>query len=347
MKMLCVNPQTDPLWRQLVHQSASSVFHSPDWMRVLAATYDLDVHAYVMLDAKGTPQAGIPFCRIASFMGKRLVSLPFSDFCDPLIVDCSQWNYLVSKLLAEDCPVLVRCLHNSLPLADARFTLAKQAKWHGLDLRPDLDILWSGLHDSSKRAIKKAQREGVLIRTARSKEELRAFFDLHLRIRKYKYRLLAQPYRFFENIWRQFIEKNTGLLLIASYQGNLIGGILLLEWKNTLYYKFNASAVDNLTHRPNDLLIWESIKYGKTKGHSCLDFGLSDQGQEGLVRFKRKFANEEKAIYFLRHVPNEAQIQQEKEVQSLLTQLTDLFTNKCIPDCMTDKAGEVLYRYFA
>jgi len=315
-------------------------------MRVLTDTYDLEIGAHVILDHTGVPRAGIPFSRIADAIGERIVTLPFSDHCDPLVSDREQWVCLIDNLLVERRPVVVRCLHNSLPLADERFTIGKKAKWHGLDLQPDLDTLWRGLHSSSRRAIRKAQRSGVEVRIADGEEALRAFFQMHLGIRKYKYRLLAQPYRFFENIWRHFIEQQRGLLMVAVYRGSIIGGVLFLEWKDTLYYKFNASDPAHLSYRPNDLLIWEGIRYGKAKGYTHLDFGLSDWDQEGLVRYKRKFATEEKVISFLRHVPDGIPAEPERGIRSLLTQLTALFTDASVPDEITDRAGELLYRFF-
>ena len=306
----------------------------------------MDIQAYVLLDDTGTPKAGIPFGRIADITGERIVILPFSDYCDPLTNDSDQWNCLIEKLLSENCPVVVRCLHNSLPLADERFSLAKEAKWHGLDLRSDLDTLWHGLHDSSRRAIKKARREEVVVRIAQREEELRAFFNMHLRTRKYKYHLLAQPYRFFENVWRHFVTAQNGALMVAVYRDEIIGGSFFLEWKDTLYYKFNASVSDHLAYRPNDLLIWEGIQYSKTKGYTYLDFGLSDQDQAGLVRFKRKFATEEKTISFLRYTPNGVPIPQENQARNLLNQLTNLLIDESVPDRVTEKAGEVLYRFF-
>jgi lipid II:glycine glycyltransferase (peptidoglycan interpeptide bridge formation enzyme) len=177
-------------------------------------------------------------------------------------------------------------------------------------------------------------------------ETLRAFFELHLGVRKYKYRLLAQPYCFFENIWRQFIEEQRGSLMIAAYEGEIIGGVMFLEWKDGLYYKFNASAPASLSLRPNDLLIWEGIQYGKAKGCTYLDFGLSDWDQEGLLRYKRKFATVEKTISFLRYSPNGASAQQAQQGADFLPQLTQLFTDEAVPDQVTEKAGEVLYRFF-
>lgn len=347
MEIARIDPQTNPLWQQLVERSQSSVFHSPAWMRVLAETYGFEVGAYVTLDEAREPRAGIPFCRITDMMGKRIVILPFSDYFDALVSDMDQWHCLAEKLLEEGCPVVVRCLHNDLPLADERFKLVNRAKWHGLDLQPDLDTLWRSLRSSARRAIKKAKRDGVVIRIAKRKDTLRTFFEMHLRIRKYKYRLLAQPYEFFENIWHHFVEAQNGLLMVAMYQDEIIGGVFYLQWKDTLFYKFNASKSDYLPCRPNDLLIWEGIKYAKARGYKYLDFGLSDWDQEGLVRYKRKFATDEKTISFLKYTPDGAPTQHDSQMRRLLPQLTKLFTDETVPDNVTEEAGEVLYRFFA
>ena len=347
MNIISVNPLDDPRWAKLVHHHPSDAFHTPEWMRVLADTYDFEVRAYIGLDDAGEPAAGIPFCLIEDMKGKRLRTLPFSDYCDPLVGSPEAWHCLVDRLLAEQLPYTIRCLHNEIPLADERFSCANKAKWHGLDLQPDIDLLWRSLHNSARRAIKKAQRGGVEIRVADSIEQMRAFFEMHLGVRKHKYRMVAQPYRFFEKIWHHFVEQDSGLLLTAVYQGKTIGAVLFLEWKNKLYYKFNASDPAHLAQRPNDLLIWEGIKYAKSKGYTYLDFGLSDWDQDGLIRYKQKFATDEKTISYLHYAPDAERTAAEKQLQTLLPQLTGLFTDESVPDHITEKAGDLLYRFFS
>jgi lipid II:glycine glycyltransferase (peptidoglycan interpeptide bridge formation enzyme) len=274
------------------------------------------------------------------------VALPFSDYCDPLANDEESWRFLIDQLVSERHPISVRCLHNDLPLGDKRFAVVKQAKWHRLDLQPDLDALWKGMHDSTHRAVRKSDREGLTVRMAESEQELRIFFEMHLKIRKYKYGLLAQPYSFFQNIWRHFVEQKHGFLMLAIFEDKIVAGDFFLEWKDTLYYKFNASLPDDLSHRPNDLLIWQGIQEGKGRGLAYLDFGLSDIDQEGLIRYKRKFGTEEKTISFLRHAPNGPPTLAEKEMRDLLSKLTNRFTDQLVPDPVTERAGEDLYRLF-
>ena len=346
MEIVRINPSQDPSWQQLVTQQASTVFHSPEWMRVLQETYQFDIGAYVLLDEAGEPRAGIPFCAIEDMMDPRIACLPFTDFCDPLVANLDEWRCLADRLLGSGQRLSLRCLHNQVPLEDKRFTLAGRAKWHCVNLQRSEAEIWQGLHGSARRAVKKAQRGGVTVRISQEKDDLRAFFELHLGVRKYKYKLLAQPYRFFENIWKQFIAPDKGVLILAVHEDEVIGGVLFLEWQGGLYYKFNASNPDCIALRPNDLVVWEGIRYGQSRGLHFLDFGLSDWDQEGLLQYKRKFATAEKTISMLRYTPEGSPSAKEKQLRQLLPQLTDLFVDESVPDGITEKAGDSLYRFF-
>ena len=56
--------------------------------------------------------------------------------------------------------------------------------------------------------------------------------------------------------------------------------------------------------------------------------------------------NEEKTISFLRNKSSGDSTYQEQQISNLLPQLTDLLTDPSVPDIITEKAGEILYRLF-
>ncbi len=341
-----IDPLTDPLWADLIEHQHAGLFHSRLWMQVLKQTYDMDIVAHVLLDDLGRPEAGMSFCAISDIRGERIVSLPFSDYCDPLVTDSEQWNALREPLIETGKPINMRCLRNEFPLRDLAFTQPKMAKWHGIDLTGTLDEQWSRIDSSARRAIRKAEKSGLTVRLANDEDDLRSFFELHLGIRKYKYRLLAQPYRFFQNIWRIFSDAGLAALMLAEVDGEVVGSVMYLGWGSTLYYKFSASSANHLEYRPTDLLIWEGIKFAKSRDYTFLDLGLSDWDQDGLVRYKRKFATEEGAITFLHHASNRPMSTQEENVPPLLGIFTDLLTDPTVPDDVTERAGDALYRYF-
>ena len=40
------------------------------------------------------------------------------------------------------------------------------------------------------------------------------------------------------------------------------------------------------------------------------------------------------------------QFQRQQQIRGLLPHLTDLFTDRSVPDSVTEKAGDLLYRFF-
>jgi CelD/BcsL family acetyltransferase involved in cellulose biosynthesis len=299
----------------------------------------------VLVDATGAPLAGFPVCQVTDLRGKRLIIYPFSDYYDPLVQDAVQWDTLLQPLLAQRVPIRVRCLHNDVPLQDQRFTLVNRARWHGMDLTPTLDALWQQIAPECRRAIQKAQRMGLTVHAADNPALLREFFAMHLGIRKYKYQLLAQPYRFFEMIWRYLVEPGHGTLLTVRHENQLVSAALFLRWQGKYYYKFGASKREALALRPNDLLLWSGIQAAKAYGDHYFDLGLSDWEQAGLIAFKRKFATDGKTISFLEHKPENVATHSALPAEFLPT-LTQLFTDPAVPDTVTERAGELLYRFF-
>ena len=74
----------------------------------------------------------------------------------------------------------------------------------------------------------------------------------------------------------------------AFYNGKLVAGILYINFKNTCYYKFNASLPEFLHTRPNNHLIAYLISYLDKIGIDKLNLGYtgSSTTYDGLRKFK-------------------------------------------------------------
>jgi CelD/BcsL family acetyltransferase involved in cellulose biosynthesis len=345
VRLLEVDPATDSKWEALVTRERSDVFHSPAWMRVLRRTYALEPQAAIAVDGEAVV-AGLPYCAIDDVRGSRLVTLPFSDFCDPVGAEATAWAPISHHLTSFGRPVRLRTLRSRCAVADQAFTAVGEAAWHGLELRPGPEVLWNSIDPSARRAIRRAEREGLSAGLTVDIADLRAFYELHLRTRKAKYRMLAQPFSFFTNLWDEFLAPGDGGLILSRLGDEVVGGILFLNWKDVTYYKFNASHPDYLGMRPNDLALWRGIEWAAGVGLRFIDFGLSDLDQPGLLRYKRKYASEEGTIHTLRS--HGASVEAGSPlVGELLTSATRLLTDERVPDSLTEEAGAEWYRYFA
>jgi Acetyltransferase (GNAT) domain len=328
---------------ELAGHRLASIFGSKPWLDVLTATYGFNVKASTCTSGDGT-QAAILYSEISDIRGQRVISLPFSDYCDPLVETETDWQKLISPILELQMPVRFRTVFNDIPLKDERFSRQVCALWHGVDLTRSEEELWGNLKDTARRNIRRAQKHGITIRQGSALDDVKTFYRLHCHVRKSKYRLLAQPFPFFENIHANFVPDDNISVLLAELDGVAIAGILFLVQGNTLYYKFNASI--DLEFRPNDLLAWSGILLGRRRGLARLDFGLSDLEQPGLIAFKRKFATQERDITQLLWSPSGYASPCAQATGEVLGSLTKILTEPEVPDSVARASSDLLYRFF-
>src|SRR5208283_2764778 len=118
------------------------------------------------------------FCRVQSWLtGRRLISVPFSDHCTPLVDDEAEFEPLLSRLQEETSQGRQRCLEIRSIATDSAatsgLTVSGTFCLHKLDLRPTMDELLRTLHNSCiSRKIKRALRESLTYEEGTSEELL-------------------------------------------------------------------------------------------------------------------------------------------------------------------------------
>jgi hypothetical protein len=288
-----IQPLTDPRWDGLLERHPSaSVFHSVAWLEALRRTYGYEPIAYTT-SAPGEPlNDGLVFCRVESWLtGRRLVSLPFSDHCEPLLQrtgdlqvflqsireesEAKKWRYIEIRP-QESLAVGIPELH-----ATAQYTL------HRLNLRADLPTLFRGFHkDSIQRKIKRAKREGLVYQAGTTESILDAFYQL-LTITRRRHGVPPQPKIWFRNLIECFGPALQ--ICVASNGRRPVAGMLTLRHKNTLFYKYGGSDTRFNNLGSMHCLYWESIQRAKDLELETFDLGRSDLDQGGLITFKTRW----------------------------------------------------------
>ncbi len=299
-----IQPLADPRWEGLLarHPSAS-VFHSRAWLEALRRTYGYESIAYTTSSPEEPLHDGLVFCRVESWLtGRRLVSLPFSDHCEPLLqrsgdlqgflqnvreeTEAKKWRYIEIRP-QESLAVPIPGLHVA-----ARYTL------HRLNLRADLPTLFRGFHkDSIQRKIKRAKREGLTCQVGTSDSILDAFFQL-LTITRRRHGVPPQPKIWFRNLIECFGPELQ--ISIASKGRRPVAGMLTLRHKNTLVYKYGGSDTRFNNLGSMHCLYWESIQRANDLGLETLDLGRSDLDQSGLITFKTRWGATVSNLTYLR-----------------------------------------------
>lgn len=285
---LAVRSVADPVWLRFVEaQPDATVFHHPAWSQLLAATYGYQPSVLVRHGPEGQITAGLPVVDLRTISGRRVVSLPFTDYCPPLAPSPSDQTALARDLIdwrirsgARD--VLV---HGELSEETGIHHLTRGVR-HILPLRATSIEMMADLKGGMvARAIRKAQRHGLDSRIDAGPAALDPFYRLHLETRR-RLGVPVQPKRFFENLWNHVLGRDLGFAVVAYRGSDAVAAAVFLAWNGNLVYKFGASDRRYWELRPNNLVMWTAIEWACRHGFRTLDFGRSDLDNRGLRDFK-------------------------------------------------------------
>lgn len=299
MPIEIVSPNEISSWDDLILSFGDkdySIFHSLEWSKVLQESYNYKP-IYLINKLSNETTAILPFMSIKKFLaGKRLVSLPFSDYCEPLINKKDDFESLINFLISF-------CENENIESFEIRggreyFKNVQSAYSyyeHILELgREEKDIL-KNFNETTRRNIKKAVKEGILTSVDFSLNSLKEFYKLNCITRK-KHGLPPQPFSFFMQIFHNLIKDKKAFIISAKYKNKIIASAVYLHFGEKAYYKYGASDERFQNFRPNNLVMWEAIKHYNQRNFKSFHFGRTESENEGLRRFKLGWGTTEKVI---------------------------------------------------
>lgn len=276
----------------------ASFFHSSAWARVLVESYGYKPLYFASLQ-NGNLAPMAPFMEIDSRLtGKRGVSLPFTDECPRLAPDNGMFQEMVQHIIeygekagwkyiewrdGDHFPVKANA-------SDSYFT-------HELDLMKSENELFRSLRDSTRRNIQKGHRKGVSVEISRSGEAMSSFCRLNCMTRQ-RHGLPPQPFSFFTKIFDHIISKGQGTIVSAVHSGKRIASSVFFHFGERVIYKYGASDLGYQHLRPNNLILWESIRLFRKNRFVTLNLGRTDPEDQGLLQFKRGWGAQERLLEY-------------------------------------------------
>jgi hypothetical protein len=338
-----VNAVSDGRWATFVDgHPQSSVFHSTSWLRALQAVYGYEPIVVTTCSPDEPLTNGLLFCRVQSWLtGRRFVSLPFSDHCEPLGDNRQELDVLLQHMKQQVRQEKrkyfeIRPLSSRLGV-EAELSHLVTYYFHSLDLRPNLGKLVENFHkDCVQRKIRRAERERLQYEEGSSEILLQKFYSLLLMTRRRQY-LPPQPRAWFRGLIATFGE---GLKIrVASKDGTPVAAILTLLHKKTMVYKYGCSNVAFNNLGGTALLFWKAIEEAKERGCEELEMGRSDIDNHGLVAFKERWGARRRSISYWTYP--------QRESTALSTWKKNLSQQivSVLPDRALEAVGSLLYRH--
>src|SRR6266850_4153064 len=292
-----VDPLRDRRWQSLVERHPhASVFHHVGWLNALYRTYGYEPVVFTASPPNCDLENGMVFCRIRSWVtGNRIVSLPFSDHCAPLCEPDEKFDLLICHLYTARAGerwkyLEIRPMNERFGDRAKKLGFKSAAKYvlHRLDLESAVEEIFRRLHKNSvQRRVRHAERAGVVEVCGNSPELVRDFYQLLVRTRA-RHNIPPQPFAWFVNLLNCM--GNAADLRIAYMNDVPVAAVLVLQFKDTSYYKYGCS--DERFHKLGAMpfLLWREVLNAKSIGSKTFDLGRTNDDQHGLLQFKNHWA---------------------------------------------------------
>jgi Acetyltransferase (GNAT) domain len=296
------------------------------------------------LCSPGSPLTNaLVFCEIrSSLTGKRIVSLPFSDHCEPLVDRGDEAEFLIASLKSsvgqanwkyvEMRPESAAPWHESIgPITSSYYI-------HRLDLRRSEEELFSSFHkDCVQRKIRRAERESLRYQEGNSETLLGQFYNLLLLTRR-KHGLPPQPLIWFRSIMSSFGKDLK--IRVALKNDTPIASILSLSHKRTMTYKYGCSDPKFQNLGGTAFLFWRAIMEARAEGMEKLDMGRSNIDNTGLIAFKEHWGAARSILNYRRYPAASVSPEERKWAGWIAKHLISV-----VPDAPLIKLGNLLYRH--
>lgn len=365
LRVVEVDFRNDRRWLDylLTHRDAL-VYHHPGWITALEAEYGRKCIALACEGEDGQLQGVLPLLPTRGFplrwarnqVRKRLSSLPRTPLAGPLASSEAALVALVRAAIerVKNGPGFQLELKTMIPnLADLVPEL-QRIEWRGTYVRglptndePERDLIGdqsrtprasgklsfgsSRQNHQVKWAVNKAKKQGVFMRPASGKSELKRWYELYL-ILMQRHAVPPRPLRFFERLWDELQPLGLMELAIADlggpdvYEdetdstrppanaaaGTMVSGSIQVQFGHTSFWAFTGSTEDSTRLHVNDLTLWYGMHESCRQGYDWFDLGEVAENHPELMQFKAKWGTIIKPMYRYYYPPLPVSEEEEK-----------------------------------
>lgn len=269
-------------WETFLDVSPGGTFyHSLKWKKVIQVSFHHHDLYLTIRDENGTIIGICPGFILGRMRLKIYDSMPYSDYGGPVIArqcieeaSLSLQSFLQSFCSDEGIIYARFCFMDAKLGRFFRSPMGFVETTRGI-MEVDLkatppDFLWNKIFSTNlRRNIRLVERRGFQAQEARTKSDLRDFYDLYYENMKY---LGANPYpyKFIENMWRILHPRYLHIWLLEK--NKRVGGALLFKDNQRSYCVYagfdRKQRVDIINY-----LIWKEIRKAEKEGRRYVSLG--------------------------------------------------------------------------
>jgi serine/alanine adding enzyme len=299
MDVVLLTHDSEKAWERFVSDSPGATLgHLLGWRNVVQKTYHHTPYYLMAMDGQAIGGLLPLFLIRSPLFGRLLVTAPYLSYGGLLEGDESAGDVLVEKarqIAREQKAKYVEI--RGLKRVGRGLLLKEKYCTFLLSLRGGGDVIWKRFEGGKvRRAVRKALKSGLIVETG---QHLKGVFA---EVMSRHMRDLGTPYhrtRFYQSIAEEFPHQSE--ILMARHGDRYVGGILVISFKDTVYWLCGAGLREYKNLAPISLLLWEAIHSACERGFTYFDFGRS-RWESGTFLFKRKWGAQPLQLFYEYHL---------------------------------------------
>jgi len=260
-----------------------TIFHSLKWREVIRKSFPYSALYLTIKDENGKVVGICPGFIISSMYTKFYCSTPHSDYGGPVIAE--HWiknaSFLFPSLLQSFCSEK-GISYTKMCFIDDRLARPFQSRLSYVDTNKGMmeidlkatpsELIWNKILSKNRRQkIKRLERDGFQAQIARTKSDLRDFYDLYYKNMKY-IGAFPHSYEFMENMWMTLYPWNLRIWLVEKEKR--IGGIVVFKYGQKTYWQYAGIArEESEQYSIIPYLLWKEIKTAEEEGYRYVSLG--------------------------------------------------------------------------
>lgn len=290
-----LNKKKYEVWDKFVkNHKLGTIYHTTAWKKVLEETYGYKPEYYYIQNSEGDIVGIFPAFFVKHLFGKAIISLPYSPYGGPLILDSSleAFEEIVNKWkeIADEGKMKFIEI-KSIPEYKLKFLnrFSEVQKGFNFYLKIEnkkFEEIWKyKFNKKFRNATRKAIKLGLKVE---ENDDLDILYDLYLTTMK---RLGSPPHpkKLFWNI-KNFLKENVRFT-VCYLKDTPIASMMIFLFNKTIYISGNDSDSKYWGMNPNNLLYTETIKYGIENKYKIIDFGRTRPNSTNF-NFKKKMGGD-------------------------------------------------------
>jgi hypothetical protein len=295
------------LWGYLSRESdGATFFHTPVWAEILESTFDAWKAATSAVEFSDGNAVVLPQMQwgLLGPIARYTESMLPGVYGGPLFLQTpNEEHWQAVWDIVNSLSDIIVLGNPYLPYVGQPNAIRRPMLTQVLELTRGFDSIWKGFRKGHRAGTKAAEREGVEVKVATSRQEVDAYAESYGdALRRWGTQARGfYPKRLFHNLFQHQKYGEAIRLWVARLNGKVVGGAWVFYHNNHAVYWHGAVHSAYMTYHPAHLLVTTAIEEACREGFRWFDLNPSG-GLQGVEHFKSGFGAQRMSFYTYRRL---------------------------------------------